>query len=184
MPGETGLRVVGLLEKALTASDPTVALRALTALRGELDALERQRVARALDDGTPFSAIARPLGITRQAAHRRYRDLNKTRTLSEEARVALLHARDEATRHGSYCIDSRHLLLALAAGGAVQLDVDRARRSLAPPAITARTPTGLDPQLYGRLARCAGAIGPPELLAVALTDARTRALHDRFRGLS
>src|SRR3954451_20882489 len=106
-------RAIGLLERAITAPEPTGALRALTALREELDALERQQAARALREGKTFTAIAEPLGISRQAAHRRYRDLNPTPTLSAEARAALLRAREEAARLGSYSIDGQHLLLAL-----------------------------------------------------------------------
>lgn len=173
-------RAVGLLERALTAPEPTVALRALTALREELDALERQRVARALGEGKTYSAIARPLGISRQAAHRRYRDLNGTRTLSAEARAVLIRAREEAARHGSYCIDSRHLLLAVARSGALKLDVDGARRSFAPPAIAAQAPKGLEPKLHARLARASGSLELKHLLHAALADAAARELVDRF----
>src|SRR3954465_2596520 len=117
-------RTLGLLERGITASEPTAALRAITALRDELDALERQQVARALREGRTFTAIAQPLGISRQAAHRRYRDLNGAPALSAEARAALLRAREEATRHGSHSIDGQHLLLALAGSGALELDVE------------------------------------------------------------
>ena len=91
----------------------------MTALRDELDALERQQVGRALREGKTFTAIAQPLGISRQAAHRRYRDLHSQPTLSPEARAALMRAREEATRHGSRSIDGQHLLLALAGSGAL-----------------------------------------------------------------
>src|SRR3954464_14981991 len=113
-------RILTLLERTLTAP-PTTSLQALTALRTELDDLERALVARALHEGQTFSAIARPLGISRQAAHRRYRDLTRVAppaprrpALSGEARAALIRAREEATRHGSRSIDSEHLLLAIA----------------------------------------------------------------------
>lgn len=173
-------RAVALLELALSAPEPTVALRALTALREELDALERVKVARALAEGRPFSAVARPLGISRQAAHRRYRDLNRPRTLSVEARPVLIRAREEAARHHSSCIDSQHLLLALAVTGALQLDIEGARRSLAPPRIQAQAPTGLDPQLHARLVRSSGPLEREHLVAAALADGRARKLLDRF----
>src|SRR3954454_1543675 len=131
-------RTLGLLERAITASEPTAALRAITSLRDELDALERQQVARALREGKTFTAIAQPLGISRQAAHRRYRDLNAAPTVTAEARAALVRAREEAARHGSYSSDSQHLLLGLAGSGVLELDVDGARRSFAPPAIDAQ----------------------------------------------
>jgi len=68
-------RLRDLVEHAVRAAQPAAALRAMTALREELEAFERLQVARALDAGQSFSAVARALGISRQAAHRRYRDL-------------------------------------------------------------------------------------------------------------
>jgi hypothetical protein len=67
-------QIVTLLERSLTAADPKAALASLTALRAQLDALERVHVARALEAGDTFTAIGKSLGISRQAAHRRYRD--------------------------------------------------------------------------------------------------------------
>jgi hypothetical protein len=173
-------RTVRLLELALTAPEPTEALRALTALRQELHALERRQVARALGEGASFAAIAGPLGISRQAAHRRYRDLTASATLSPEARAALIRARAEAARHGSYSIDSQHLLVALAGAGVLELDMEGARRSFAPPAIDAQTPRGLHPELYARLARSAGPLEIQHLLRAALADADARELLARF----
>ena len=173
-------RAVGLLERAITTTDPTAALRALTALREELDALERRQVARALREGKTFTAIAQPLGISRQAAHRRYRDLNAAPTVTAEARAALVRAREEAARHGSYSIDSQHLLLALAGSGVLELDVDGARQSFAPPAIDAQEPKGLHPALHARLARSPGPLQLQHLLHAALADAGARELLDRF----
>src|SRR3954453_16830744 len=68
-------RILNLLERTLTAPEPTASLRALTALRRELDALERAHVPRALQEGERSAAAAKALGISRQAAPRRYRDL-------------------------------------------------------------------------------------------------------------
>ena len=67
-------RIIALLERTLTDPEPTTRSR-LTELRRELDELERAHVGRALQSGSSFADVARPLGISRQAAHRRYRDL-------------------------------------------------------------------------------------------------------------
>src|SRR4051812_18443852 len=98
-------RIIALLERVLTAPDPTRSLGTLRELRSELDSLERVHVARALQAGESFASIARPLGISRQAAHRRYRDLAvslpdppRKPSLSPDARTALIRAREEAAR--------------------------------------------------------------------------------------
>jgi len=173
-------RTLGLLERAITATEPTAALRALTALRDELDALERHQVGRALREGKTFTAIAQPLGISRQAAHRRYRDLNAQPTLSPDARATLLRAREEATRHGSNSIDGTHLLVALAGAGALSMDVDAARRSFAPPTVNAQVPSGLHPALHARLSRVAGPLGVDQLLRAALADPSARRLYEQY----
>ena len=74
MAAATG-RIITAVQRALTATDPLDALEALTHLRAALDAFEREQVRRALDQGESFAAIARAVGIARQAAHRRYRNL-------------------------------------------------------------------------------------------------------------
>jgi hypothetical protein len=176
-------QIVSLLERAITAPTPTASLRALTSLREQLDLLERAQVARALAEGQTFTSIARPLGISRQAAHRRYRDLASGQprpTLSPEARAALLRAREEAMRQGSHSIDGEHLLLALADTGALRLDVEAARRSFAPPAINARSPSGLHPALHARLVRGRGPLSVDHLLRVVLEDPGARQLLERF----
>jgi hypothetical protein len=173
-------RILNLLERTLTAPEPTASLRALSALRRELDALERAHVARALQEGQTFAAIAKPLGISRQAAHRRYRELatgTQAPRLSSEARAALLRAREEAARHGSRSIDSEHLLLALAPRG---LDVDAARRRLGPPTLNAPEPAGLDPKLHARLVRNGGPLQVDHLLRAALADPDAKRLFDSF----
>jgi transposase-like protein len=175
-------RIIALLERALTHPEPRPSLATLTDLRRELDELERANVARALRAGESYADIARPLGISRQAAHRRYRNLATTApqrpTLSAEARAALIRAREEATRHGSNSIDSTHLLLAIA--GQRGLDVERARRSFAPPAINAAAPTGLHPTLHARLMRDEGQLQLGHLLRAALEDPESQRLLDRL----
>jgi hypothetical protein len=186
-------RILSLLERALTAPEPADSLRALTALRGELDLLERVQVARALQAGETFAAIAEPLGISRQAAHRRYRDLagasppapRRTPALSAEARAALIRAREEAARHGSSSIDSEHLLLAIARTAPRRmpgLDVEAARRSFGPPALNAPAPTGFRPSLHALLARDDGPLGLDHLMRAALADpdGGARRLLERF----
>jgi hypothetical protein len=121
-------RLRDLTEHAVRAEDPAAALRSMTALREELEAFERLQVARALDAGQSFGAIARALGISRQAAHRRYRDLvgvelpaastvreaHQGRLLvTSEARAAVNLAREEATTLGAPAVGSEHLLLGI-----------------------------------------------------------------------
>jgi transposase-like protein len=114
-----------LVEQALTRS-PLDSLSALASLKQALGALERRQVARALERGATFAELAGALGISRQAAHRRYRTLAHPdpqpplslepapRTephITRAARAALAVARDEAARQGAVTIDSGHLLL-------------------------------------------------------------------------
>jgi len=70
-----GDRLARLAAEASSAPTPRAALSLLTELRHELEAFERRQVAHALAEGTSFAAIARDLGITRQAVHRRFRDV-------------------------------------------------------------------------------------------------------------
>ncbi len=174
--------ILTLLERSLTAPEPTAALHALSELRSALDGLEHAQVARALRDGHTFAAVAKPLGISRQAAHRRYRHLTAPEPapqprLSADARAALLRARAEAARHGSRSIDPHHLLLALAPRG---LDVDAARRSFGPPVINGPAPAGLHPTLHARLVRNDGPLELDHLLRAALEDPAAQKLMQRF----
>jgi hypothetical protein len=173
-------RILSLLERALTAPEPTASLRALTQMRVELDSLERVYVSRALQAGATFADVARPLEISRQAAHRRYRDLAgapppgpRAPALSAEARAALIRAREEAARHGSRSIDSEHLLVAIARTARRPLrglDVEAARRSFGPPTINAASPSGFRPSLHALLWRDDGPLKLDHLLAAALED--------------
>jgi hypothetical protein len=121
-------RLVQLLEHAVRASDPEVALHALTALRRELDAFERVQAWRALDAGSSYGAVARALGISRQAAHRRYRDLAAATEpppggeparlrVAPDARAAVQLAGEEATALGAAQMGSEHLLLGILRAG-------------------------------------------------------------------
>jgi hypothetical protein len=120
-------RLRDLVEHAVRA-EPAASLRALTALREELEAFERLQVARMLDAGGSFGAVGQALGISRQAAHRRYRDLvgvalpdprpeetapRRRIAVTSEARAAVNLARDEATALGAETVGSEHLLLGI-----------------------------------------------------------------------
>jgi hypothetical protein len=135
-------RICQLADEAAVTSEPVVALERLRALRDELVAFERSRVAQALRTGASFGAVAKAMGISRQAAHRRYRDLAPSSAstapiaLSSHARHAIRLAREEAAAAGAPGITTDHLLLgvlrsgggtssALEAGG---LTVDGARQ--------------------------------------------------------
>jgi Clp amino terminal domain, pathogenicity island component len=113
------------------ASEPDASLRALTALRSQLDAFERVQVWRALDAGHSYGEIARALGISRQAAHRRYRALAGATEppgrvqVSPEARAAVQLAGEEAAALGAPQVGSEHLLL-----GILRVGDDRAAASL------------------------------------------------------
>jgi hypothetical protein len=124
-------RLVQLLEHAVRASDAEVALHALTALRRELDAFERVQAWRALDAGSSYGAVARALGISRQAAHRRYRDLAAATEpppggeparlrVTPDARAAVQLAGEEATALGAAQMGSEHLLLGILRAGDAQ----------------------------------------------------------------
>jgi hypothetical protein len=169
-------RIPDLVQRATTPGDPMAALQALTELRHQLDLVERDHVAHALEAGHTFTAIAVPLAISRQAAHRRYRDLaappapREPPTLSPSARTALQRARQEATRHGAQSIESEHLLVAVARTGVLSLDIEAARRSFRPPAVRAPEPIGLDPSLRARLNQWSGTLSLNHLARAALED--------------
>ncbi len=117
-------RLRELVEHAFRASNPEAGLRALAALRTELEDVERATAARALAAGSSYGAVARALGISRQAAHRRYRDLagedpppepspRGRMLVTSEARTAVRHAREEAAALGADRVGSEHLLLGI-----------------------------------------------------------------------
>jgi hypothetical protein len=114
-------RICRLADEAAAATDPESALRKLRELRDELDKFERTQVVDALRAGLSFGAIAKALSISRQAAHRRYRDLAnvaaKPLRLSSNARRAILLAREEAASSGARGVASEHLLLGVLRSG-------------------------------------------------------------------
>jgi len=61
-----------LATTATDTSDPVAGLRAMRSLRALADRLELQQVEAALRAGLTWPEIAAPLGLTRQAVHRKY----------------------------------------------------------------------------------------------------------------
>lgn len=124
-----------LASDAVRVADPEVALRALSALRQELDSMEPELVSRALAAGASWSEIARSLGISKQAAHRKHRHLSAGLTgttsnakilVTSEARRSVHLARQEARRLGAPAVGTAHLLL-----GILRCERSHARRALA-----------------------------------------------------
>src|SRR4051794_14359043 len=102
----SGQIICRLAEEAADAPEADVALQRLTSLRQELEGVERQQVARALTAGGTFGDVARALGISRQAVHRRFRGLSPRRSRSRlaptpEVRLAIGYARAEAAELGA-----------------------------------------------------------------------------------
>jgi transposase-like protein len=138
----SGQRICALAEEAAAATEPEEALATLTRIRQELAEFERQQVARALTSGRSYVDVARAMGITRQAAHRRFKDLAKRRRGSKrlpptpEVRLVFDYARAEARDLGATVLAPVHVVLgilrngdprAAAALAASGLDLERAR---------------------------------------------------------
>jgi hypothetical protein len=112
-----------LARRATRTLNPEAGLRALTALRKRLDELEVLQVSIALEAGLSWTRIARTLGISRQAAHKRYsrrigcRDGGSGRPrrilVTAEARHAVHLARQEARALGADLMGTEHLLLGI-----------------------------------------------------------------------
>ncbi len=120
----TPATVEQLARDTVQIADPETALRALSALRQELDEIESELVSRALQAGASWSQIAQAIGISKQAAHRKHRHLAEQLDwaspaggpkilVTSEARRAIQHAREEAKSHGQSAIGTEHILLGI-----------------------------------------------------------------------
>jgi Clp amino terminal domain, pathogenicity island component len=126
---EQGARICELAETAAQAEDPESALQVLAELQNELDQFVHANVERALALGRSFADIARALGVSRQAAHRRFRHLAPERppegprrlVATDDARTAVRLARERAIAAGDPP-RSEHVLL-----GILGTDTDAAR---------------------------------------------------------
>jgi DNA-binding Lrp family transcriptional regulator len=122
-------RICELAHESAAAEEPDIALRALVELRREVDAFVRVHVGRALRAGRSFSDVARALGISRQAVHRRFRDLAPERRHDRRRPLVATHAardvarlaREEALAAG-VPLGSEHVLL-----GVVRTDTETTR---------------------------------------------------------
>jgi transposase-like protein len=183
-----GKRLALLAIEAAGAPTPRAALRLLGDLRREIDEFERRQVARALAEGASYAAVARDLGLSRQAVHRRFRDVADEQLpllLAPEARRVLRVARQEAAAMGAGEPGGEHLLLAaLRSPAAAPLQaagvtVDRARSQVAGTAVPGGLFTSKDagdqrallaPAADGARARGARRIEVEDLLLAALDD--------------
>src|SRR3954462_3158626 len=98
----SGRRICQLAEQVSAATVPAEALSLVKELRHEINDFERQQVAHALTAGETVRASAGARGVSRQSAHRRFRDLVPARIRSDqpsptpEARLVVEYARREA----------------------------------------------------------------------------------------
>jgi hypothetical protein len=114
-----------LCRRAGGEGGPEDALRAVAALRERLAELERDHVVTMLGEGASWAQIAAALGISRQAAHRRFGKLPrpappgpastevKRILVTGYARATIQMARQEAKELGAEAVGTEHLLLAL-----------------------------------------------------------------------
>lgn len=110
-----------LASDVASSPDAENALRALTALRLELDTRERDLVVRAVAAGASWSQVARALGVTKQAAHKKHRHLTQAPVpdpgaakvlVTSESRRSIQLAREEARRLGQ-AVGTEHILLGI-----------------------------------------------------------------------
>src|SRR4051812_859782 len=95
---------------------------AVRAMRDELDELEAALVSDARAKGWSWSMISAALGVTKQAAHRKYaarelpppgsRDSGEL-IIAANARLAVYMARREAAGRGDRVVGTEHLLLGM-----------------------------------------------------------------------
>jgi hypothetical protein len=125
-PGPVSAQAEWLAQRAARSLDFREGLRSVVALRGELERLEQMHVSAALGAGASWSEVAKELGVSKQAAHRRHagrtgdsradpgvRGPQQTRRVlvTGEARRAVQLARQEASALGHSLVGTEHLLL-------------------------------------------------------------------------
>jgi AcrR family transcriptional regulator len=116
----TPQRIADLAGEVAGAPSAGEALRKVRELRRELDSFEREQVARALSEGTTFATIARDLGVSRQAVHRRFRSLaagEEPLQTSQDVRRVLRFAREEAAALAAPVPTGSHVVLATLRAG-------------------------------------------------------------------
>jgi hypothetical protein len=85
--------LVDLSQRAAESADPGEALRAVAELRAQLESLELDNVERAVDEGRSWAEIADSLGVSRQAAHKRYAKRLRLRRSRRNGRAARRNGR-------------------------------------------------------------------------------------------
>lgn len=137
----TGSEPSELLSTAARLEDPGEALGAVCDLRRHLDRLQAVHVENALRAGWSWSQVAQALGVTRQAAHRRYarlvrEQLDEARdtstsaasgefVLTGAARLAVHLGRQEAGAMRALNLGTEHVLL-----GLLRTEIGAASRAL------------------------------------------------------
>ncbi len=110
------------MSRAARLDDPEAGLRAISALRARLNALEEEHIRNALAAGQSWGEIARVLGVSRQAAHKRFAERCRPDAgppaatgvgATAQARRAVRIASEEAASMGHVSAGPEHLLLAL-----------------------------------------------------------------------
>jgi ATP-dependent Clp protease ATP-binding subunit ClpA len=154
-----------LARDVVMSVDAEHALRAVTALRGELNLYEPELVLRALRTGASWSQVARALGVTKQAAHKKHRHLAEQTPptaaaagpkilVTAEARRSIQLAREEARALGQAAVGTEHILLgilrcseshAVRALNALGVTLDSARACLQPTLVSVPPPSSSAP---------------------------------------
>jgi ATP-dependent Clp protease ATP-binding subunit ClpC len=170
-----GQRLAQLAADAASAPTPRAALRKASELRRELDAFERRQVAHALADGASYASIARDLGLSRQAVHRRFRSVpgdDVPLRVSADVRRILQYAREEAAAIQPGELGSEHIVLGVLR--AADLPVAGVLQGAGVTLERARTQVGGTVTAGPLFRPGAGREDPRELLAAAAREARAR----------
>jgi ATP-dependent Clp protease ATP-binding subunit ClpA len=195
------------MRSAGRASNPEKGLPALSALREELEALERHHVATAVAQGWSWSRVAEALGVSKQAAHKKHARTARALTTTDpreavpgndrvvvtaQARKAVRCGRDEARAAGLSTVGTEHLLLGVLRAGPNSraaralreegVTVDSARAALAPTLVEEDQAVSLTSEDTAKAARATG-VSP---LARACLEASLREAvrrNDRHLGL-